>query len=188
MTRLPYERGPAPLKITRPSLTATIGSPGRPAIAIPMLRGCAKSCTTSPEPGQIPSRADHAPVAAAPPAGAGAPAPAGAAAASGAARATGGTGVVAAVWRAAARLCARATSEYGCFSAFGSVFSRLADAAPVAPAAPAGGAPAPGSGRVSTGPRAIGVVCTPASAGSPAVPGAPPCADGGTGAGSAGGG
>jgi hypothetical protein len=160
-----------------------------------MLLGWAKSCTTWPEAGQIQSlelwlalalgltlalglapalglgalAAGAAPAA---DAAAASDADGRAAAALGAALAMGGIGSDAA--GAFARICASAASEYGCFSAFGSVFSRLPEAALDAGAGAAPGAP--GKGRVSTGPRAIGVVCTP-MASAPGAAGDPPAAE-----------
>jgi hypothetical protein len=52
ISRLPYPRGPGPLKITLPSAAALTGSPALPAIEMPMLRGSANPWITRPLAGQ----------------------------------------------------------------------------------------------------------------------------------------
>src|SRR5690606_22114422 len=151
-----------------------------PAIAMPMLRGSEKPCTTWPLAGQMKPLASAA-------AGAVDGAGLGAAAAGGGDGAVGGADATVpgvAAGGADAFSCASNASEYGCFVARGSVFSRFVDVV-------GGGAaivpPGPGSGRDSTRLDGTGVasitIGPPAAGPASGVTGAAAAGAGATGAG-----
>src|SRR5690606_37954879 len=122
-----------------------------PAIAMPMLRGSEKPCTTWPLAGQMKPLASAA-AGAVDGAGLAATAAGGGAGAVGGADAT-GPGVAGGAAEDFSRVSS--ASEYGCFVARGSVFSRFVD---VVGGGAASVPPGPGSGRDSTRLEGTGVV------------------------------